>query len=109
MSIEDRKSGDQVSLASDLSVTVLGVDRCEVKLGISYRTSRRENATANEQLASVQSKGSRYFLFPQGGQCTLVVRCESGKSVSFNGSWTLTVLAIAKGIATLRLSSATQV
>lgn len=109
MPIENRKSGDLIHLASDISVTVLEIDRCEVKLGICNRTSRRDHATANEQLASVQGNGSRYFLFPQGGQCTLVVRCESGKSVSFNGSSTLTVLAIAKGVATLRLTPAPQI
>lgn len=109
MSIVSRKRGEQVQLADDISVTVLGLDRCEVKLGICSSASDEDGAAANEQLASVRSQGSRYYLFPQGGVCTLVVRCEKGKSVSFNGTSTLTVLNIANGSATLRLASRTAV
>ena len=102
MSIVSRKRGEQVHLADDISVTVLGIDPCEVKLGICSRTSGRNNAAADQQLTSIRSKGSRHYLFPLGGPRILVVRCEKGKSVSFNGTSKLTVLNIAGGMATLR-------
>lgn len=107
MSIVSRNCGEHVHLGDDISVTVLGIDRCEVKLGVCSGTSGQDNAASNERLASIRSEGSRYYLFPQGGPRTLVVRCEKGKSLSFNGTSRLTVLNITAGGATLRIAPRT--
>jgi len=104
MSIVSRKSGEQVHCADGISVRVLGIEAGEIKLGICSGMSGPGCAAPHEQLASVCCRGPRYFLFPQGGARTLVVRCEKGKSLSFNGTSTLTVLDIAEGVATLGLA-----
>lgn len=100
MSIENRQVGERVELGEGVFATLLDIDRNELKLGICCcRCS--EVDSENERLACIRSEGPRYFLFPQGGQCTLVARCEVGQSVAFNGSAMLTVLSISTGTATL--------
>ncbi|MEX1026879.1 MAG: carbon storage regulator [Candidatus Paceibacterota bacterium] len=98
MSTLRRRRGENVIVGEDISVTVLEMDRCEVKLGICASAGDGDG-----QLAGIRSNGSRYFLFPHGGPRTLVIRCETGKTVSLNGTSRLTLLNIAAGDATFRL------
>jgi len=102
MSIESRKVGERVELGEGVFATLLNINRNEVKLGLCCCRCSKV-ASENELLACLHSESSQYFFFPQGGQCTLVVRCDVGKSIAFNGTAMLTVLSISAGNATLRI------
>lgn len=96
--------GDHIVIADGLRLSVLETNDHGATFGVCDASHRQVGAALSELIAAACHSRRCYFWFPEGGCCTMVVKCGKGKSLSLAGSARVTVLDVSSERVTLAIA-----
>lgn len=97
MSVAICTCGESVLVAPELIFTILEINRDDIKLAVCVAHLGRQPRSLLDNVREICRDRACYFMFPQGGCCSLVVECRPGDRLSLREAGTLAVLGIAQG------------